>query len=207
MMNDDQESGRDVTPRRSFVERVIGAALLRPYIYEEVEADTSATPAAAGIVVVASISGGIGALATTGVAGLVAGIIIGLAGWVIWAYVTYFIGTRILSTPATHADWGQLARTLGFARAPVLLTGVASVPGIAVVGGLITFVLGVWSLVAMVIAVRTALDYESTGRAVGVVLLGFIPYLIFIIIVLSITAAIFGAETLGIELPEATPAE
>jgi hypothetical protein len=48
------------------------------------------------------------------------------------------------------------------------------------VGGIIVLVVSVWMFVAMVIAVRQALDYTSTLRAIGVVLLGFIPYAILI---------------------------
>ena len=45
-------------------------------------------------------------------------------------------------------------------------------------------------LVSMVIAVRQALDYTSTLRAIGVVLLGFIPY----VILMSIAFAVLGSE-------------
>ena len=190
--------------QRSILERVIGAALLKREVYEEVEADTSATPTAAAIVVLSSIAGGIGGLGTTGAAGLVAGVVIGLAGWAAWALITYFIGTRMLPGPETRADWGQLARTLGFARAPALLLVFAAVPGIGAAGNLIATIVFFWGLAAMVVAVRAALDYDSTWRAVGVVLIGLIPIAIFSLIVLSITAAIFGAETVGLT-PIATP--
>ena len=39
---------------------------------------------------------------------------------------------------------------------------------------ILNFIIGIWMLVAMVIAVRQALDYESTWRAVGVCLIGWI---------------------------------
>jgi hypothetical protein len=41
-------------------------------------------------------------------------------------------------------------------------------------GGFLNFIIGIWMLVAMVIAVRQALDYKSTLRAVGVCLIGWI---------------------------------
>jgi hypothetical protein len=40
--------------------------------------------------------------------------------------------------------------------------------------GVVFLVAGVWMLVAMVIAVRQALDYQSTARAVGVCMIGWI---------------------------------
>ena len=134
MMDGGQRFQAGEARQRSILERVIGAALLKRDVYEEVEADTSATPTAAAIVVLSSIAGGIGGLGTTGAAGLVAGVVIGLAGWAAWALITYFIGTRMLPGPETKADWGQLARTLGFARAPALLLVFAAVPGIGAAG-------------------------------------------------------------------------
>ena len=35
-----------------------------------------------------------------------------------------------------------------------------------------------WMLAAMVVAVRQALDYESTGRAIGVCVVGFLVYVV-----------------------------
>jgi hypothetical protein len=99
----------------------------------------------------------------------------------------YFIGTKILPEHETHADWGQLARSLGFAQSPGVLRVFGVVPG---VGGIIFLVVSVWMLVSMVIAVRQALDYTSTLRAIGVVLIGFIPYAI----LMSIAFAILGSK-------------
>ena len=45
---------------RTFVERVGGAVRLQPDIYEEVEADPTATAQAMGVVVLSSVAGGIG---------------------------------------------------------------------------------------------------------------------------------------------------
>ena len=44
----------------TFAERVVGAARLKPNIYEEVEADPRATAQAMGVVVLSSVAGGIG---------------------------------------------------------------------------------------------------------------------------------------------------
>ena len=197
VMNNGLSSGRQ---GRSFLERVVGAAGLRADIYEEVAADTSATPAAAFVIIVSSIAGGIGALGTTGIVGLVVGIVVALGGWVVWAYSTYVIGTRLLPTPETKADWGELSRTLGFARAPVVLVALAFLPGLSTFGGWIVLVVFVWSIAAMVVAVRCALDYESTGRAMWVVFLGFVPYSVFSLVTLRITTTIIGEETVGLTL-------
>jgi len=97
----------------------------------------------------------------------------------------YFIGTKILPEQETHADWGQLARSLGFAQSPGVLRVFGVVPGVV---DILFLIVSIWMLVSTVIAVRQALDYTSTLRAIGVVLLGFIPY----VILASIALTIFG---------------
>ena len=157
----------------SKVERMIRASRLDVHIFEEVEADTSATRQALSVVVLVALTTGIASLGTTGLSGLFAGVVVSIAGWAIWAWIVYLIGTKIIPSHATHADWGQLARTLGFAQSPGIFRVLGAVP---VVGLVIFLVVSIWMLVAMVVAVRQALDYTSTRRAIAVVLLGFIPY-------------------------------
>jgi hypothetical protein len=79
-----------------FMERMLRAAKLDIHLYEEVEADTSAMPQAIGVVVLSSVAGGIGSagMGATGAGGILMGIVAALAGWYIWAFLTYFIGTR-----------------------------------------------------------------------------------------------------------------
>lgn len=157
------------------IRRMIGAAKLDVDTFEEVEADSSATKQAMLVVVIVAVATGIGLVATGGLPGVILGIVVGLGGWAAWAWITYFIGTRLLPTADTHADWGQLARTLGFAQSPGVFKVVGFVPGV----GLVIFALAaIWQLVAMIIAIRQALDYTSTWRAIGVALIGFIPYAI-----------------------------
>ena len=165
------------------IQRMIGAALLRTEIYEEVEEDRSATLQAMLVVVIVALATGIGSFASGGVRGLILGIIVGLVGWAIWAWLTYFIGTKLFRTPDTHADWGELARTLGFAQSPGVLRVLGFLP---VVGTVIFVVVSLWQLAAMIIAIRQALDYTSTWRAIGVALVGFIPYAILMGIVTAI---------------------
>jgi hypothetical protein len=81
------------------------------------------------------------------------------------------IGTKILATPDTKSDMGELLRTMGFAQSPGLLRVFSGIPFL---GWLLDFVVLIWLLVAMVVAVRQSLDYTSTGRAVAVVLFGWL---------------------------------
>jgi len=157
----------------TLVQRAIGAAKLDPETYEEVEHDPSAMGQAAAVVVVSSLAAGVGSLHEVGLIGIVVTSIVSLAAWALWAGVTMLVGTRLLPGPNTEADFGQLFRTLGFASAPGVLAALGILPVIGVVIGLAA---SIWQLVAMVVAVRQALDYDSTGRAIAVCAIGFIPY-------------------------------
>src|SRR5262245_53660427 len=158
--------GREVA---TLAERMVGAARLDTGTYEEVEADSGATGQAALVVVISSICLAIGGRLGGGLIGLVLVALFRLLGWYVWALLTCFIGTRWLPGAKTQADVGQLLRTLGFASAP----GVVGILGLLpTLGAFINVAVGLWMLVAMVIAVRQALDYDSTGRAVAVVVIG-----------------------------------
>lgn len=157
----------------TFTQRMIGAAKLDVHTYEEVETDTTAFGQAMAVVILSSVAAGIGMAGRQQAMGLLAGTVGGLVGWFIWAWLTYFIGTRLLPMPQTHADWGQLLRTTGFAASPGILRVLGFIP---VLGALVFFAVGIWMLAAFVVAVRQALDYTSTLRAVGVCLIGWIIY-------------------------------
>ena len=170
----------------SMIERMIRASRLDINMFEEVEADTSATNQALLIVALVALATGIASLGTTGPIGLLVGVVLAIAGWALWAWIVHLIGTKIMPSHSTHADWGQLARTLGFAQSPGIFRALGFIP---VVGNIIFAVASIWMLVAMVVAVRQALDYTSTLRAIAVVLIGFIPYLV----LMSIAFALLGA--------------
>lgn len=105
-----------------------------------------------------------------------------LLGWYVWAYFTYFIGTRLLAEPQTTADLGELLRTIGFSSSPGLLRVLGIIPGL---NQLIFFVAGVWMLVAMIIAVRQALDYTSTWRAIAVCMIGWIVQITLLVLLFA----------------------
>lgn len=164
-------------------DRIIRAAKLDVNLYEEVEADKGALSQAMWVVVLSSIAAGIGTVAQGGVVGILVGTITALIGWYIWAYLTYFIGTKFLPEPQTRADHGELLRTIGFSSSPGLIRVLGIIPGLA---GIVFLVAAIWMLAAMVIAVRQALDYKSTLRAVGVCMIGWIVQLIILALLFSI---------------------
>jgi hypothetical protein len=183
-----------LTVRNSLTDRMVRAARLETSLYNEVEADTSATSQALTVVVITALAGGIGAALgqalggrPAGIAGgLIGGIFAELLGWLVWSYVMYFVGTRVFHGTATY---GELLRTLGFANSPGVLLIFRFVP---VLGGLISLVVGIWRIIAGFIAVREALDLD-TGTTVATVVVGIIAYLV----VAAIIALILGAFGLG----------
>jgi hypothetical protein len=173
----------------SMVDRMMRAARLDAGVYEEVESDPTAMGQATMTVVLASVAGGIGTYSETGFAGLIGGTIGSLIGWYVWAFLTYYIGTRWLPEPTTQADTGQMLRVLGFASSPGVLRAAGFLP---VIGTLALIVAPIWMLVATVVAVRQALDYTSTGRAIGVCIVGFFVQLAVIVLILLFAMAFAG---------------
>jgi len=169
----------------SMQNRMIRAAKLDVQLYEEVEADKGAMGQAMGVVVLSGVAAGIGNFANGGPLGTVTATIAALVGWYVWAFVTYFIGTRLLPEPQTRADHGELLRTIGFSSAPGLIRVLGIIPGFT---GLVFSVAGIWMLVAMVIAVRQALDYKSTWRAIGVCVIGWVIQAV----LLAVAVSMFG---------------
>ncbi len=165
-----------------FVDRMIRAAKLDVNLYEEVEADKGAMGQAMLVVILSSVATGLGTISQGGLGGILLGTVTALVSWYIWAYLTYFIGTRLLPEPQTKADHGELLRTIGFSSSPGILRVLAVIP---LVGSVIFSVASIWMLVAMVIAVRQALDYTGTLRAVGVCVIGWVIQMVLMFILLS----------------------
>jgi hypothetical protein len=157
----------------TFVNRVMGAALLSAATFEEVEHDRSATGQAVALIVLSSLAAGVGALGPFEARpmALVTISFLSLVLWLVWALITLQIGTRILPATRTHADLGQLLRVIGFATVPGLFRVAGAIPGMTTVVFTVT---AAWMLAAMIVAVRQALDYVSTLRAFAVCALGFV---------------------------------
>jgi hypothetical protein len=133
-------------------------------------------------VLLSSIAGGFGTVPVAGSPGIIMGSIASLIGWGAWATLTYIIGAKLMPEPQTEADVGELLRTIGFSASPGLLRVFGVVP---VLGSFVVVLSSLWMLASMVVAVRQALDYSSTGRAVAVCLIGFLVQLVIIAVVLK----------------------
>ncbi|MEZ4423137.1 MAG: Yip1 family protein [Gemmatimonadota bacterium] len=150
---------------RSLTQRMTGAALLDVDTFEEVEADETATGQAALVVVVVAACQAIGHWGSR--SGMITGALAALAGWAVWAGVTYLIGTRLFDGRAT---WGEVLRTLGFAQAPGVLAILGLLP---LVRWGVGIVLPFWMLAAGIVGLRQALDI-STGKTVITAVLGWL---------------------------------
>jgi hypothetical protein len=169
--------------------------MLDASFYAEVESDTSLNQEALIIVVIASVAGGIGAF----IGGLIGGnfgqallgaivqIVIGVVNYYIWSYVTYWVGTNLFDGTA---DPGEMLRVLGYAHTPRLLSLLSFIP---CVGPLLALAGAILSLIAAVIAIREALDFD-TGKAV---LTGIIGWVI-IFVINAIIMAVLGVGAMGI---------
>ncbi len=172
---------------------MIRAAKLDANLYEEVEADKDALGQAMTVVILSSVAAGIGTSLHGEIGGVVLGVVATLIGWYVWAYITYIIGTKFLPEPQTEADLGQLLRTTGFSSSPGLIRVLGIVPGLT---GVVFLVASLWMLATMVIAVRQALDYSSTFRAVGVCLIGWVVQALIIVLLFYM----LGEPTMGVKV-------
>jgi hypothetical protein len=159
----------------TFGQRVTGVLKLQASTFEEIERSPSANGQALAVVVIASVAAGIGAGLMGGPLALVRVTLAALIGWIMWAGATYLIGGRLMPEPGTHTDMGELLRVIGFSYAPNIFAIFAFIP---LLGGLVQIVVAFWLLAATVIAVRQALDYRSTARAVAVVLIGWLLFVL-----------------------------
>jgi hypothetical protein len=175
---------------RGLTNRMIRAAQLQESLYEEVERDRGATGQAAQVVLIAAVAGAIATLISSpsarGILAAIVSVILGLIGWVIWSYLTYWVGTTFFKTEQTRVTPGEMLRTIGFSHAPGVLRIFTFIP---VLGALIALVVGIWQLVAGVIAVRAAMDFD-TGRAIATVVVGWIIQFIVTVVLFGILLAV-----------------
>lgn len=161
------------------INRIKGILFLDSAAFEEVEHDDKATGQAALIVIIASILAAIGASSDpffkNGISSALVvflGIVFwSILAWLVWAAVTYFIGTKIYHGEATY---NEMLRVTGFAYAPLAFMLLKAIPCI---GLFISFLVIVWALAAAFIGVRAGLDLDF-GRTLVTVIVGWFIYAI-----------------------------
>ena len=163
-----------------FLERVFRAIKIEIELYEEVEKDKSATVQAGLVVILSSLAAGVGAL-QMGTSNFLMAPILSLLRWYVWAYVIYFVGVKLFGGIKTKSNHGELLRTIGFSSAPGLLRVFGITPELMTV----TFIgSAFWMLACMVVAVKSALDYESLWKSLGVVIVAWLFQAFFLFLVI-----------------------
>ena len=175
----------------SYAERLYKAITLNVEFYESVEADKSLTRQAMMTVALVAIVQGFVVAGITAPIALAQGVLGSIIRWFIWAFFIAFVGTKILPEPETESNTGELLRTLGFAYAPGLLVVFKLIP-LQVIGFFIDPLVVILQLSAMTVAVRQALDFSSTVRAVGVCIVAFIVMLITLTLFILFTSFFVG---------------
>ena len=155
------------------IQRLVRIARFDMSVYEEIEHDENANVEAAVVVLVAAFLSALGAaVGGAGFGGFVSRFLVGvLLNWLLWSYVTMFIGTRLFGG---EASFWEMARTLGYANAPAAL-GILG--AIACIGWLIGIAAWVLSLVIGFFAVREALDLP-TDKAIITIVIGWVVMLV-----------------------------
>jgi hypothetical protein len=158
---------------RRFIRRLIGVLVLDSGAFEEIEADRHASMQSVIVVLAVCAAAGFAAfgLQVLGAAGFAAVAIGSLGAWLVWAAVVTTIGTLTLPEQQTRSDLPELLRVLGFAWAPGVFIGLASMRAAA---PLVTVMVVAWTIAATVIGVRQALDYRSMPRAIAVCVVSWI---------------------------------
>jgi len=179
----------------TLIANMIRAAKLDVDFFNAVEHDESKNSEALMVVIIAAIANAIG----SGLGGLFAGgltkglffAVLGLlgvlAGYYIWAYLTYFIGTKFFDG---KADVGEVLRTFGYAQSPRILGILGFIPCI---GWIIPLAASIWALVASIIAIREAMDFDTT-KAILTSLIAWAIMTIFFMIL----GGILGMGTMGL---------
>ena len=179
------------------IDRIMRAIRLDWTVFREIAEDQNAMTEAAIIVAVVTFLSGIGTFIGSLIADvgfgsallgflstwLISGI---LLGWILWAVLTYFVGTMLFQG---KTDIPEMMRVLGYANAPNLLGIFGFIP---CVGWLIALAGAILSLIAGVIAVREAMEFDTTKAIITVVISWVIAFIISLIIggILGVGAAI-----------------
>ncbi len=174
-----------------FFNRVIGVLKLDVDTYEEIEADETAITQAAIVVAIVAIIGGLLGGATTiifdgsFIGTFLRQLLTAFIGWLIWAYVTYYVGTSFFNGKSTP---GEMLRVLGFAQAPGILV-IIPVCG--------SFIGWIWTLVCTFIAIRQGLDLDNTKALITAVIAFFVVLVVYLIIGAVLGLLGIGAGVIG----------
>ena len=159
---------------RLFLDRFVRAARLDVELYKEVAADPLTLNQAWITVLIYCMAASWGSFGGVGAIGTNIAMITTLIGWYIWAFFTYFAGTRFFrenKTEIERLDRKRVIRAMGFASAPGAVRLLGFIPGLGIV---VLVVATTWMIVASTVAVKQALNFENTYRAAAACIIGWI---------------------------------
>ncbi len=154
------------------IARIMRVFKLDSSVFREIAEDKAAMTQAAIIVVVVSLisalamalsavltetGNAIGAFFLTFLSGV-------LLSWILWAVLTYAVGVFVFKG---KTDVPEMMRVLGYANAPNLLGILAIIP---CVGWLAAIAGGILSLIAGIIAIREAMEFDTLKAVITAVI-------------------------------------
>ncbi len=151
-------------------DRMIRAAKFDPTLYDEIARDETTMGEAVTVVLIVAAAAGLGA-ALAGPMGLIGGAIFALAGWFVQALLAFFVGTTIIPDPDTRTDLTAVMRVTAYASAPGVLAALGFIPFL---GWMAAAIAGLWQLAAFVVAIRVVMNFDGYGKAIMVVIIGWI---------------------------------
>ncbi len=151
-------------------DRMIRAAKLDPTLFSEIANDESTMSEAVTVVLITTAAAGLGA-ALAGPMGLIGGAVLALIGWFVQAMLAFFVGTKLIPDSDTRTDFSSVLRVTGYASAPGVLAALGFIP---MLGAVAMFVAGLWQLAAFIVAIRVVMNFDGNGKAIMVVVIGWI---------------------------------
>jgi hypothetical protein len=171
------------------IDRLIGVITLKAPVYKEIAEDTQGTTQAALIFIVCTaINGFFSRLVVAGgfhlgraLLGLIFGVLIGLVGWVVTAWVLSFVANALEG----KTDLQEMLRVTGYVSV-FSLVGVINV--LAVVGvlgcvtGLISLAVAILSLIGYLIGIREAAGFDTTKAVITAIVAVVVNFVIVVVI-------------------------
>ena len=176
---------------KRFFDRLYRAAKLDVNLYDGVIEDKGAMFQSMMAVFVYSMASAYGIFGRTGVAGINFGMISTLFAWYVWAFSNYFIGVRLFPEAPVDVDRKSVLRALGFASSPGLLRFLGLIPEMA---GATFVVTSIWMVAAAAVALKQALNLQSTTRAVVICVIGWAISSFFQILIVFLLLSVFGVS-------------
>ncbi len=159
----------------TFLERLRLAFTVNSDFYEEIISDPKTQAHSLWVVAIFAMAASFGTFGRAGGTAVNISLFVTLFSWYIWAFTTYYLGTRFFAETDTPKDKKTIMRVMGFASAPGILRIFGLIPHLS---GLLFIVSSLWMLYASATGLKKALNYSSMSRAVGLTLASYILSLV-----------------------------